>query len=67
MDKIDQMRNTAHRITGLRVKSARVAKGWTQERLASGMGLNDRQTVSDIEKGKRALKTQELAMLPSLL
>lgn len=67
MDKTDQMRNTAHRITGLRVKSARVAKGWTQERLASGMGLNDRQTVSDIEKGKRALKTQELAMLPSLL
>ncbi len=35
----------------------------TQDALAAALGLNDRQTVSDIEKGNRSLKTDELAAL----
>ena len=48
LEKISQ------KLIGYRVKAAREAKGWTQDQLTQGMGLNDRQTVSDIENGKRA-------------
>lgn len=52
---------------GYRVKAAREAKGWTQDQLTYGLGLNDRQTVSDIENGKRALKPDEMLSLSDLL
>ena len=52
---------------GYRVKAAREAKGWTQEQLTQGLALKDRQSVSDIENGKRALKPDELLTLADLL
>lgn len=57
----------SHKLIGYRVKAARDAKGWTQDQLTQGLGLNDRQSVSDIENGKRALKPQELLNLSDLL
>ncbi len=50
LEKISQ------KLIGYRVKAARESKGWTQDQLTQGLGLNDRQSVSDIENGKRALK-----------
>lgn len=61
LEKISQ------KLIGYRVKAARAAKGWTQDQLTQGLGLNDRQTVSDIENGKRALKPDELLELSDLL
>ena len=61
LEKISQ------KLIGYRVKAAREAKGWTQDQLTQGMGLNDRQTVSDIENGKRALKPDEMLTLSDLL
>lgn len=52
---------------GYRVKAAREAKGWTQEQLTQGLALKDRQSVSDIENGKRSLKPDELLALADLL
>ena len=61
LEKISQ------KLIGYRVKAAREAKGWTQDQLTQGLGLNDRQTVSDIENGKRALKPDEMLSLSDLL
>jgi Zn-dependent peptidase ImmA (M78 family)/transcriptional regulator with XRE-family HTH domain len=57
----------SQKLIGCRVKAAREAKGWTQDQLTQGLGLNDRQSVSDIENGKRALKSDELLQLSDLL
>jgi Zn-dependent peptidase ImmA (M78 family)/transcriptional regulator with XRE-family HTH domain len=57
----------SQKLIGYRVKAARVAAGWTQDRLTQGLGLNDRQSISDIENGKRALKPDELLGLSDLL
>ena len=56
-----------HRLIGYRVKAAREVAGWTQHRLAAAMHLKDRQSVSNIENGKRALKPGELVMLTDIL
>lgn len=48
---------------GLRVKHAREQQDLTQEELSVILGFKDRQTISDIEKGKRAVKTEELLKL----
>lgn len=61
LEKISQ------KLIGYRVKAAREAKGWTQDELTQGLGLNDRQSVSDIENGKRALKPEEMLALSDLL
>lgn len=61
LEKISQ------KLIGYRVKAAREAKGWTQDQLTQGLGLNDRQSVSDIENGKRALKPDEMMSLSDLL
>jgi transcriptional regulator with XRE-family HTH domain len=61
LEKISQ------KLIGYRVKAAREAKGWTQDELTQGLGLNDRQSVSDIENGKRALKPDEMLTLSDLL
>lgn len=55
------------RAIAYRVKAARTAKDWTQEQLSLALGLNDRQTISDIENGKRAIKSDELLKLSELL
>lgn len=57
----------SQRLIGYRVKAAREAAGWTQDCLAEAMDLKDRQSVSDIENGKRALKPDELVLLTDTL
>ncbi|HSW17910.1 MAG TPA: XRE family transcriptional regulator [Ramlibacter sp.] len=52
---------------GPRVRFAREAKNLTQDQVAAALGFNDRQTVSDIENGKRVLKAEELLELSDLL
>lgn len=52
---------------GPRVKHARELLSLTQDALAAKLGFNDRQTISDIENGKRALKTDELLELSDAL
>lgn len=55
------------RLIGYRVKAAREACGWNQEQLAEALGLKDRQSVSDIETGKRRVQTDELVRLSDVL
>jgi transcriptional regulator with XRE-family HTH domain len=57
----------SHRLIGYRVKAAREAAGWNQDRLAELLGLNDRQSVSDLENGKRRLLPDELVVLSDAL
>ncbi len=57
----------SHRLIGQRVKAAREAAGWTQEKVATLLGLNDRQSVSDLENGKRRLQPDELVLLSDAL
>lgn len=57
----------SQKLIGYRVKAAREAKGWTQDELTKGLGLNDRQSVSDIENGKRGLKPEEMLTLSDIL
>lgn len=57
----------SQRTIGHRVRSAREAKGWTQDQLTVALGLNDRQTVSQVENGKRTLKPDELVRLTEVL
>ena len=52
---------------GLRVKHARELLDLTQEQVSVAMGFKDRQTLSDIENGKRALKADELLQLSDVL
>lgn len=56
-----------HKLVGYRVRAAREAKGWTQDQLTRGLTLKDRQSVSDIENGKRGVKPDELLALAELL
>ncbi|WP_243492407.1 XRE family transcriptional regulator [Massilia violaceinigra] len=49
------------------MKHAREKQRLTQDALASMLGFNDRQTISDIENGKRALTTDELIKLSDAL
>lgn len=52
---------------GLRVKHARERLRLNQEQVSAALGFNDRQTLSDIENGKRALKAEELLKLSDVL
>jgi len=45
---------------GIRVAAARDQAGLTQEALSERLGFNDRQTLSNIESGKRKLTPEEL-------
>jgi Zn-dependent peptidase ImmA (M78 family)/DNA-binding XRE family transcriptional regulator len=60
----DQLSN---RLIGYRVKAARESVDWTQEQLAAALRLKDRQSVSDIENGKRKLQADELVTLSDIL
>ncbi len=55
------------RTIGIRVKAARNSKNLNQDELAAALHLNDRQTISDIENGKRAIKPNELVLLSDFL
>ncbi len=52
---------------GFRVRAAREAKGWTQDELAALLHLENRQSVSDLENGKRSIKPDELVVLSDAL
>ena len=52
---------------GPRVKYAREKLGLTQDDIKDALGFKDRQIVSSIETGKRALKSDELLKLSDLL
>ena len=54
-------------IIGLRVKIARDALRMTQDDLSAAIGFNDRQTLSDIENGKRSVSDDELLKLSDVL
>lgn len=60
-DKLSQIQ------IGYRVKAAREAKKWKQPQLADALGLKDRQSISAIENGERALKPDELIALSDAL
>ncbi|MET3106422.1 Zn-dependent peptidase ImmA (M78 family)/DNA-binding XRE family transcriptional regulator [Oxalobacteraceae bacterium GrIS 2.11] len=57
----------SQKLIGLRVRAAREAANYSQDQLASALNINDRQTISDIEKGKRAVKAEELFTISELL
>jgi len=61
MNKISE--EQFQRIVGQRVKLAREDANLSQDELASQLGLNDRQTLSNIEAGKRKLTAEELVKL----
>jgi len=52
---------------GLRIKHAREQLRLTQEQASARLGFNDRQTLSDIENGKRAVKSDELLRFSDVL
>jgi Zn-dependent peptidase ImmA (M78 family)/transcriptional regulator with XRE-family HTH domain len=54
-------------IVGLRVKVARNALDMTQEQVSQAIGFNDRQTLSDIETGKRLVSEDELLKFSEIL
>jgi Zn-dependent peptidase ImmA (M78 family)/DNA-binding XRE family transcriptional regulator len=51
---------------GERIASLRAARKLTQAELATALGLEHKQVVSNLEKGDRALKAPELARLSEL-
>lgn len=55
------------RIVGQRVKLGREDASLSQDELASQLGFNDRQTLSNIEAGKRKLTAEELLKLMNAL
>ena len=57
----------SQRSLGFRVRAAREAKGWTQDELAAQLRLENRQSVSDLENGKRSIKPDELVVLSDVL
>lgn len=61
------LKKSSNKTIGYRVKTAREAKRWTQAELASALELNDRQSISDIENGKRSVKPDELVLLSEVL
>jgi Zn-dependent peptidase ImmA (M78 family)/DNA-binding XRE family transcriptional regulator len=55
------------RMVGLRVQAARKQAGLSQEALSTRLGFNDRQILSHIETGVRAVSAEELVRLMGLL
>ena len=52
---------------GSRVRAIRQERGLSQDVLAQSLGFNDRQTLSAIETGIRAVKVQELVLIAEKL
>ena len=55
------------RLIGERIKLAREEDGLSQDRLSTQLGFNDRQTLSSIELGQRAVAPEELVKLTAKL
>jgi transcriptional regulator with XRE-family HTH domain/Zn-dependent peptidase ImmA (M78 family) len=55
------------RMIGERVSHARTLAGLSQAQLAEKLGIKDRQTISAIEGGKRAVSAEELVKIAGLL
>ena len=66
MNRVPTPEAVSNKTIGFRVKSARDSREWTQEQLAQALGFNDRQTISDLETGKRVLKPEELLRLSDI-
>lgn len=49
-----------------RIRFLRVRKGMTQEKLASAMGLKNRDSISKIELGKQDISTQQISLLADI-
>lgn len=58
-----QSKGVSQKLIGYRVRAAREQSGMTQDALAVKLGFKDRQSVSDIENGKRSLKPEELLLI----
>ena len=58
--------STTNADIGSRIASLRTARALTQADLASALGLEHKQVVSNLEKGERALKASELARLSEI-
>lgn len=61
----DPLDSIAPRELGVRLREARLARGWTQEQAAEALGVA-RTTMVAIEKGERRLKPDELIRLARL-
>jgi Zn-dependent peptidase ImmA (M78 family)/DNA-binding XRE family transcriptional regulator len=59
----DMLDRISQRMIGYRINAAREISNWSQQQLAEELGFKDRQTISDLEKGKRALKPEELMQI----
>jgi Zn-dependent peptidase ImmA (M78 family)/transcriptional regulator with XRE-family HTH domain len=55
------------RMIGERIRAARTEADLSQETLSSQLGFNDRQTLSTIESGKRAVSAEELVRFAEVL
>jgi len=60
------MTNDLHSRVATRVRALREEHGLTQDELAQHLGFGSRQTVSDIENGKRRVDPSELALMAKL-
>lgn len=59
--------NGSPRALAARVREARALAGLTQQQVADHLGINDHQTISDIEAGARRVRPDELVRLAALL
>lgn len=61
------LQNLPTRVIGHRVRAAREQLRLTQEQLTTQLDINDRQTLSDIENGKRSVRPDELVLFAKAL
>lgn len=57
----------SQKLIGRRVQVARESKGYSQDALTKAIGLNNRQSISSIENGERAIKSEELLSISEFL
>ena len=60
---MDKTREQILKITGERIRRARIIKGLTQTELATKCGYSDGTTIYKIEKGKRDIPTSKVRQL----
>ena len=61
------MKGNISKLIGERIRDARDSKGVKQEAVADFLGLKDRQTISNIERGERKVTSEELIRLMEYL
>lgn len=57
----------SQKLIGRRVQVARESEGYSQDALTKAIGLNNRQSLSSIENGERAIKSEELLSISEFL